>query len=60
MVKLAESYKTMFHLDNARAILLDLAKEYLKHEKLAEATDRQFGEGCSEYIARAIVDYYGA
>ena len=57
---LAENYKTMFALDNARNILLDLAKEYLLGEKLAEATDNQFGKGCSEYVAHAIQHYYGA
>ena len=57
---LAENYKTMFALDNARNILLDLAKEYLQGEKLAEATDNQFGKGCSEYVAHAIQHYYGA
>ena len=56
---LAENYKTMFALDNARNILLDLAKEYLQGEKLAEATDNQFGKGCSEYVAHAIQHYYG-
>lgn len=56
---LAENYKTMFALDNARNILLDLAKEYLQSEKLAEATDSQYGEGCSEYVAHAILHYYG-
>lgn len=56
---LAENYKKMFALDNARNILLDLAKEYLQREKLAEVTDSQFGEGCSEYIAHAIQHYYG-
>ncbi|MCI8528916.1 MAG: MerR family transcriptional regulator [Lachnospiraceae bacterium] len=57
---LAENYKTMFALDNARNILLDLAKEYLRGENLAEVTDSQFGEGCSEYVAHAIQHYYGA
>lgn len=57
---LAENYKTMFALDNARNILLDLAKEYLQGEKLAEATDNQYGKGCSEYVAHAIRHYYGA
>lgn len=57
---LAENYKTMFALDNARNILLDLAKEYLQGDKLAEVTDSQFGEGCSEYVANAIQHYYGA
>ena len=57
---LAENYKTMFALDNARNILLDLAKEYLKGEKLAETADSQFGKGCAEYVAHAIQHYYGA
>ena len=56
---LAENYKTMFALDNARNILLDLAKEYLQSTKLAEATDSQFGAGCSAYVAHAIQHYYG-
>lgn len=56
---LAENYKTMFVLDNARNILLDLAKEYLQNRKLAEATDSQYGSGCAEYIAKAIQLYYG-
>ncbi|MDE5782500.1 MAG: MerR family transcriptional regulator [Lachnospiraceae bacterium] len=56
---LAENYKKMFCLDNARNILLDLANEYLKFSKLAEATDIQFGTGCSEYVAYAIQKYYG-
>lgn len=49
----------MFALDNARNILLDLAKEYLQSEILAEVTDSQFGKGCSEYVAHAIQHYYG-
>lgn len=57
--RLAENYKKMFCLDNARNILLDLAKEYLEFPKLAEATDAQFGNGCSEYVAYAIKKYYG-
>lgn len=57
--QLAEKYKEMFKLDNARSILLDLASEYLQKQKLAEATDSQFGNGCSEYVAYAIKKYYG-
>lgn len=56
---LAENYKKLFHLDNARNILLDLAKEYLAHDKLAEATDNQYGVGSADYIANAIKLYYG-
>ena len=57
--QLAENYKKMFVLDNARNILLDLSKEYLRNSKLAEVTDSQFGVGCSEYVANAIKRYYG-
>lgn len=56
---LAENYKTMFMLDNARNILIDLAKEYSSNEKLAEVTDKQYGAGRSDYIANAIKIYYG-
>lgn len=56
---LAENYKTMFMLDNARNILIDLAKEYSSNEKLAEVTDKQYGAGCAEYTANAIKIYYG-
>lgn len=59
VVKLAECYKELFKLDNARNILLDLAKEYLQNKKLAEATDNQYGAGSAEYIAKAILNYYG-
>ena len=51
---LAENYKKMFVLDNARSILLDLSKEYLQNSKLAEITDSQFGTGCSEYVANPL------
>ena len=56
---LAENYKTMFMLDNARNILIDLAKVYSSNEKLAEITDKQYGVGCAEYVANAIKVYYG-
>ena len=59
VVRLGENYKKMFKLDNARSILLDLAKEYLQNEKLAEITDRQYGPGIAEYVANAINHYYG-
>lgn len=59
VAKLAECYKQMFQLDNARNILLDLAKEYLQNGKLAEITDDQYGAGSAEYIANAINYYYG-
>lgn len=57
--KLAENYKAMFRLDNARYLLLKLAKDYLDHSKLTEAIDKQYGTGTTEYIGQAIQHYYG-
>lgn len=59
VARLGNSYKQMLHLDNARAFLLDLAKEYLQDEKLAEAQDSQYGKGTAKYMAEAIQRYYG-
>lgn len=59
VARLAENYKSMFQLENARNILLDLAKEYQQLKALKDATDQQFGAGCAEYIAAAIQNYYG-
>ncbi len=56
---LSENYKKLFCLDNARNILLDLAKEYLQKDKLAEATDEKYGTGCAEFIGNAIQKFYG-
>lgn len=57
--KLAELYKQMLNLDNARAFLIDLADEYLQNDKLAEVQDRQYGEGTARYVAEAVKRYYG-
>ena len=57
--ELAELYKEMFKLDNARNILLDLAKEYVSYDMMKKVTDEQYGEGVAEYIAKAINVYYG-
>lgn len=59
VAKLADLYKQMLHMDNARNFLLDLAKEYRQNEKLAKAQDNQYGEGTAEYMAQAIRRYYG-
>lgn len=57
--RLADCYKKMFALDNARSILLDLAKEYLQGEALAKVTDEQWGEGMASYVGEVIQRYYG-
>lgn len=54
---LAENYKKLYPLDNARNILLELAKEYLAYKKLAEIMNNQYGMGCAEYIANIVKLY---
>lgn len=58
--RLEKNYKSMFRLDNARALLLEVAKDYLQGSILAEATQKQYGPGITEYIAHTIQRYYGA
>ena len=59
VAKLAENYKSLFRMDNARALLLDVAKDYLNNSQMEEATDRQYGKGITKYIGSAIYRYYG-
>ena len=56
---LGESYKNMVRVENPRALLLEVAKDYLNHSKLEEATDKQYGKGVTKYIGLAIYRYYG-
>ena len=47
-------------MDNARVLLLEMAKDYLNHSKLEEATEKQYGKGITKYICSlAIYRYYG-
>ena len=57
--KLAESYKKLLRLDNARYVLLKTADDYLGNGVLIEATDKQYGQGVTKYIGEAIKHYYG-
>ena len=57
--KLAESYKKLLRVDNARYVLLKTADDYLGNSVLAEATDKQYGQGVTKYIGEAIKHYYG-
>lgn len=57
--KLAESNKKMWHIENARYFLLQLADQIEKNELLSVATDKQYGIGVALYIVRAIREHYG-
>lgn len=57
--ELGENYKSLFKVDNARVLLLEVAKDYLSNSRMEEATDRQYGKGITRYIGLAIYRYYG-
>ena len=57
--RLGKSCKNLFKMDNARVLLLEMAKDYLNHSQLEEATDKQYGKGVTKYIGSAIYRYYG-
>lgn len=57
--KLAESYKKLLRVDNARYVLLKTADDYLGNGVLTEATDKQYGQGVTKYIGEAIKRDYG-
>lgn len=47
--ELAENYKSLFRADNARALLLEVARDYLNNSQMEEATDKQYGKGITKY-----------
>ena len=57
--RLAEINKEMWHIENVRYFLLQLAEQIEKNELLSEATDKQYGMGVALYIVKAIRGHYG-
>ena len=57
--KLAESNKEMWHIENARYFLLQLADQLEQNELLRAETDKQYGMGVALYIVGAIREHYG-
>ena len=57
--RLAESNKAMWHIENTRYYLLQLAKTYAQNEELIKATDQQYGKGVVRYMVDAIREHYG-
>lgn len=55
--KLAESYKKLLRVDNARYVLLKTADDYVGNGVLTEATDKQYGQGVTKYIGESIKRY---
>ena len=57
--KLAKCNKVMWHIENARYFLLQLADQLEQNELLRAETDKQYGMGVALYIVGAIREHYG-
>ena len=53
--RLGESCKNFFKMDNARVLLLEIAKDYLNHSQLEEATDKQYGKGLQNTLVQRYI-----
>lgn len=57
--RLAESNKKTWHIENVRYYLLQLADTLERYPELIEATDKEYGEGVTLFIAKAIRVHFG-
>lgn len=57
--RLAESNKQIWHIENTRYYLLQLADTLERYPEMIEATDKEYGEGVTLFIAKAIREHYG-
>ena len=57
--RLAESNRAVWHFENVRYYLLQLADTLERHPELIEATDKEYGVGVTQYMANAIREHYG-
>ena len=57
--RLVESNKAVWHFENVRYYLLQLADTFERIPELIEATDKEYGAGVTQYMAKAIREHYG-
>lgn len=57
--RLAESNKKIWHIENTRYYLLQLAETMERYPEMTAATDKQYGEGVTMYIVNTIREHYG-
>ena len=50
--------KQLYQVDDARPLLMDIAKGYQEDDKLTEAIDSVYGHGAAKYIGEAIQAFY--
>ena len=57
--RLAESNKRIWHFENIRYYLLQLADTLERYPEMIAATDKEYGEGVTLFIVKAIREHYG-
>ena len=57
--QLAACNKALFHFENIRYYMLELADTIERNPPMVEATDKEYGAGVSQYMVDAIREYYG-
>ena len=57
--RLAESNKKIWHFENVRYYLLQLADTLERYPEMIEATDKEYGEGVTLFIVKAIREHFG-
>ena len=50
--------KQLYQMDDPKALLLDLAKEYQENAELAQGIDSVYGDGAAKYIGEAVEAFY--
>ena len=50
--------KQLYQVNDARPLLMDIAREYQKGEDLASGVDSLYGDGAARYIGEAIERFY--
>ena len=58
--KLADDFvaKQLYQVEDARPLLMDIAKGYQGNEELAQGVDSVYGDGSAKYIGEAIEAFY--
>ena len=50
--------KQLYQVEDAKALLLDIARGYQENEALAKGVDSVYGDGAAKYIGKAIEAFY--
>lgn len=50
--------KQLYQVEDARPLLMDIAKEYQENEDLMKGVDSVYGDGSAQYIGKAIEAFY--